>query len=121
VNLAEFVEETLSEILTGIRAAQGREGGEAVGAGFTTGLTSGSNIAGTNLFHSHAAGVFTVVDFDVSVAAETTATGKGGIRVMSIGAEGGAERKSQEASRVKFAVQLKLPEGTPAKPPRGFE
>jgi hypothetical protein len=32
LNLAEFVEETLSEILSGIRAAQEKGGGGAVGA-----------------------------------------------------------------------------------------
>jgi len=31
VNLAEFIDETLSEILTGIRAAQKRQGGEVIG------------------------------------------------------------------------------------------
>jgi hypothetical protein len=46
LNLAEFVEETLTEILSGIRAAQKKEGGQAVGAqGIATGaaptLTSG--------------------------------------------------------------------------------
>jgi hypothetical protein len=52
-----------------------------------------------------------VVDFDVSVAAETTKDGKAGIRVMSVGAEGGAERKSHESSRVKFAIHVQIPEG----------
>jgi hypothetical protein len=32
LNLAEFVEETLSEVLKGIRAAQSKEGGGAIGA-----------------------------------------------------------------------------------------
>jgi hypothetical protein len=32
MNLAEFVEETLSEILSGIRAAQKKDGGGAIGA-----------------------------------------------------------------------------------------
>jgi hypothetical protein len=32
MDLAEFVEETLSEVLKVIRAAQSKEGGEAVGA-----------------------------------------------------------------------------------------
>jgi hypothetical protein len=36
MNLADFVEETLSEILSGIRAAQGKAGGGAIGAGGLT-------------------------------------------------------------------------------------
>jgi hypothetical protein len=111
VNLAEFIDETLSEILTGIRTAQKRKGGEAVGARFTLATVSGSAVGGaTHLFSSYDSGTFTVVEFDVSVAAETTKGGKGGIRVMSVGAEAGAERKSHESSRVKFAVPVRIPE-----------
>jgi Trypsin-co-occurring domain 2 len=110
VNLAEFIDETLSEILAGIRAAQKREGGEAVGAKFTLPRVESSVPGSSNLFSSYDSGAFTVVDFDVSVVAETTKGGKGGIRVMSIGAEGGAERKSHESSRVKFAVPVQIPE-----------
>jgi Trypsin-co-occurring domain 2 len=115
VNLAEFVEETLSEILTGIRAAQKREGGGDVAAGFSA--TTG--VLASNLFKAYEH-TFTVVDFDVSCAAETTAGGKAGIRVMSIGAEGGGGHKSQKTSRVKFSVHLRIPEGDPAKKPGGF-
>jgi hypothetical protein len=111
VNLTEFIDETLSEILAGIRAAQKRQGGEAVGAKFSLGKVSGSTVGDTNLFHTYDTGAFTVVDFDVLVAAESTKGGKGGIRVMSVGAEGGAERKSHESSRVKFAVPVHIPEG----------
>ena len=111
MNLAEFIDETLSEILTGIRTAQKREGGNAVGAKFSVGKISGSTVGDTNLFRSYDSGTFTVVEFDVSVAAETTKGGKGGIRVMSVGAEAGAERKSHESSRVKFAVPVQIPEG----------
>jgi hypothetical protein len=114
MNLAEFVEETLSEILSGIRAAQKREGGGAVGAQMHGGKTD------SNLINGGSSGTFTAVDFDVSVEAETTAGGKAGIRVMSIGIEGGGERKHQETSRVKFSVQLRIPDGDKATPAKGF-
>ena len=105
MNLKEFVEETLTEILDGIKAAQGKDGGGAVGA-----LTS---IAGThsNTIAMGSRGYLAIVDFDVSVGAETTAEGKGGIRVMSIGVEGGGQHKSHELSRVKFSVPVVLPKG----------
>jgi hypothetical protein len=113
MNLAEFIDETLSEILKGIQEAQIKDG--AVGAEFVAGagpLTS-------NLFSGGVAGTFTAVDFDVSVAAETKVDGKAGIRVMSIGAEGSGERKSQETSRVKFSIPLRIEMGDRYKRPKG--
>jgi hypothetical protein len=61
------------------------------------------------------------VDFDVSVAADTKAGAKAGIRVLSF-AEigGGGERQSHEMSRVGFAIQVKIPEGEPVKRKKGF-
>jgi hypothetical protein len=57
------------------------------------------------------------VDFDVSVAAETEAKGKAGIKVLSFGGiEGGGGHTHQESSRVKFAVQVRIPNGDPTKP-----
>lgn len=117
MNLSEFVEESLSEILTGIRAAQNRDGGGAVGAGYHIGPSGHGNLFNGGMSDAS----FTTVDFDVSVGAETTAGGKAGIRVMSIGAEGGGERKSHESSRIKFSVQLRIPTGDPIKKPKGFE
>src|SRR5262245_13584586 len=95
VELKHFIEETLSEIIAGIRAAQQRPGGGAVGA-----QTHGTPTH-DNLFSGGTSGVFTIVDFDVSIAAAD----ENRIRVMSIVTEEGKERRSQESSRVKFAVQ----------------
>jgi ferredoxin len=103
MNLAEFVEESLTEILTGIRAAQRKEGGGAVGAqmyGTTEKLVAGG-----------ISGHFTVVDFDVSVVAENKAGGKGGLKVWGMGLEGEAERLSQHTSRVRFCVHVRIPQG----------
>lgn len=109
MNLSEFVDETLTEILSGIRLAQKKEGGQEIAAemysadGKSMGIVSG----GTS-------GHFTIVQFDVSVLAETKAGGKAGLKVWSIGAEGGGEHTSQHTSRVKFSVHLKLPVGLKA-------
>ena len=105
MNLKEFVEETLSEILDGVRAAQKKEGGSTVGA-----LTSAA-FKHVNLVELGGIGYLAIIEFDVSVAAETAAGGKGGLRVMSIGVEGGGEHKSSETSRVKFSVPVVLPQG----------
>jgi hypothetical protein len=121
MNLAEFVEETLSEILSGIRAAQGKEGGGAIGApGITAWLPSHTHNT-TLLAPGVGDAVFTVVEFDVSVLAETSGGGKGALKVWSIGSvEAGGKRSDQNTSRVRFAVQLRIPPGDAAKPPKGF-
>jgi hypothetical protein len=80
MNLAEFVEETLTEILSGIRAAQKKEGGGAVGAGGVVPTQASLLVRGPTLDD-----VFTVVEFDVSVLAETSKGGKGELRVWSVG------------------------------------
>jgi hypothetical protein len=57
-------------------------------------------------------GVFTRVDFDVAVSAESVGGAKGGIKVWGIGdIEGGAERKTGHANRVAFSVPVRLPDG----------
>jgi Trypsin-co-occurring domain 2 len=59
-------------------------------------------------------GNFTVVDFDVSVVADTRAGGKGGLKVWGVGIEGEAGHSSQQMSRVKFSVHVRILEGAKA-------
>jgi hypothetical protein len=90
LNLAEFVEETLSEILEGIRAAQKKEGGGAIGAGRVVAWSPTYHISPL-LAQGSGDDVFTVVEFDVSVLAETSGSGKGELKVWSVGSiEAGA-------------------------------
>jgi hypothetical protein len=105
MKLSEFVDETLTEIVTGIRAAQAREHGENVAAALPKQTDKGLLVSAGDLGH------FTVVDFDVSVVAESTAGGKAGLRVWGIGAEGQGEHVSGHTSRVRFSVHLRIPEG----------
>ena len=91
MNLADFVEETLSEILSGIRAAQKKEGGGAIGA-------AGFYNKEQSLIAKGMEGDFTVIEFDVSVLAGSEAEGKGGLRVWSIGIQGGGKRSDQQTA-----------------------
>jgi hypothetical protein len=117
VNLAEFVEETLSEILQGIRAAQKKEGGEAIGAQGIAFAPQRETLLAKGSMHD----IFTEVEFDVSVVAETSGGGKGELKVWSVGSiEGGGKRSNQETSRVRFAVHVKIPPGDKATPVKGF-
>jgi hypothetical protein len=122
LDLAEFVEETLSEILKGIRAAQKKKGGEAVGAaGVSASAWSPTHPNPTLLVPGLGDATFTVVEFDVSVLAETSAGGRGRLKVWSVGSiEAGGKRSDQHTSRVRFAVQLKIPPGDKAERPPGF-
>jgi hypothetical protein len=110
MKLSKFIDETLTEILTGIREAQKKEGGGLISAemhadGRSVGLLSLSG---------H--GNFSAVQFDVSVLAETKGGAKAGIMVWSVGAEGSGEHTSQHTSRIKFTVPLRLPQGDKAEP-----
>jgi hypothetical protein len=115
MNLSEFVEETLSEILGGIRAAQKKEGGDDVAAQMH------ANPHEQGIIHGGVSGYFTVVQFDVSVAAETKAGGKGGLRVWSVGVEGSGEHSSHYTNRVKFSVHMRLPDGKQVPEDRSFD
>jgi hypothetical protein len=105
MNISEFVDETLSEILAGIRAAQKRNGGDYISAEMY------GDASAHGIFSGGSSGQFTVVQFDVSVAAQSSAAGKSGLRVWSVGLAGGNEHATQHNSRIKFSVHLKLPEG----------
>jgi hypothetical protein len=104
MDLKTFITETLQQICDGIREAQRKEGGGAINA---EGAWEGKG----HLFSGGGYGIFTRVDFDVAVSAETGSGGKGSIKVFGVGAEGGAEHKTAYANRITFAVPVKLPDG----------
>lgn len=107
MELSEFIQNTLSEILKGVSGAQTGDLGGNVAA-----ETFGSPV-GSNLHNGGRAGMFTVVDFDVAVTVSEK-DGSGSIRVGSIEAPKDKETSSENTSRVKFAVHLKLPQGSSA-------
>ena len=106
MELNQFIELTLKQIAEGISSAQKSEGGENINA-----LSAGKYELGGNLINLHRYGVFTRVDFDVSVSAETSGGGGAKLSVFGIGAEGSAERKVASANRVQFSVPVRLPDG----------
>ncbi|MGA8652471.1 MAG: hypothetical protein WB677_17990 [Xanthobacteraceae bacterium] len=103
MDIKQFVDESLTQILQGITAAQKRNGGQHIAA-------EAYISPGGNLINGGTSGIFTIVDFDISVV--TTATDRGdSIRVSSIEMTGGPEKQAQSASRVKFSIHVRLPEG----------
>jgi hypothetical protein len=104
MELKTFITETLQQICAGIKEAQSSVGGDAINA-------ESAGAHGGNLFSGGTYGIFTRVDFDVAVSAETGGGGKGSIKVFGVGAEGGAERKTAYANRITFSVPIRLPDG----------
>ena len=104
MDIKTFVADTLTQILEGIREAQKRPGGGDVAA---EGYTASD---GGQLSNSYVSGVFTNVDFDISVVAGTK-EGGGGVRVADAEFSDGSMRTSQNASRVKFSVPVRIPNG----------
>jgi len=88
----------------GSKQAQSRKGGDAINA-------ESAGAQGGNLYSS-THGVFTRIDFDVAVSAETTRGGKDSVRVFGVGTEGGGERTTAYANRITFSVPIRLPDRT---------
>src|SRR6478735_7061260 len=109
MNLAEFVDTALTEVLEGVRRAQAKEGGENIAAALSKTDDKGL------LVHDPHLGTFTVIDFDVSVVAEAKAGAKGGLKVWSVGLEGNGGYSHQQSSRVRFSVPVRIPEGDQTK------
>ncbi|QWF70570.1 hypothetical protein KEF85_14765 [Methylomonas paludis] len=110
MQLREFIKETLTQIVDGVRDAQEPNGGAfIVPAG-----DGGHKYADHPRFSASARLKSTIVDFDVAITAEDSdkVEGSGGIRVLSIqfGAKGEAASKDTTVSRIQFAVPLLLPE-----------
>jgi hypothetical protein len=106
MELKEFIEASLRQVIEGVKAAQAGEDGSLVNA-----QVAGAIPLGDGLANAGNLGVLTKVDFDVSVSAETT--GSGGIKlvVFGVGAEGGGQQRAMAANRVSFSVPVRLPDG----------
>src|SRR5262245_48357211 len=105
MDLKTFVAETLQQICDGIKEAQSKEGGGAINA-------EGTSMSGGHVIDAGSHGVFTRVDFDVAISAESAGGAKGGVKVWGVGdIEGGAERKTGHANRIAFSVPVRLPDG----------
>ncbi|MBU0589425.1 MAG: hypothetical protein KJ852_17795 [Gammaproteobacteria bacterium] len=109
MELEDFIDQALSQILAGIRKAQAREGGAYIAPDGD----GGHDYASHPRLSSSARLKSTVVDFDIAVTAEdsTKVGGGGGLKVLGFGAkvEGDITSKESVASRIQFAIPLLLP------------
>jgi hypothetical protein len=111
MELKEFVKTVLSQIVSGIREAQGIDG---VGAFIVPSQIGGHDYASHPRVSIKARLTSTIVDFDIAVTVEesTSKSGGGGLKVAGIGAalEGESLSKDTRVSRIQFAVPILLPE-----------
>lgn len=105
MELKEFIAETLSQIIDGVKLAQDKEGGSNVNAAMAGAAQGG------NLLNGGTYGVGTRVDFDVSVTAESKGGAGAKLSVFGVGVEGGAGHTAGSANRISFSVPLRLPDG----------
>lgn len=108
MDIREFVEETLKQVIEGVKAAQESEGGNLINA------SNNAPVSG-HLFSNGTLGTFTIVEFDIAVSAETAGKGGAGLKVFGVGVEGSGEHKSGYANRISFAVPVRLPDGDRSK------
>ncbi len=108
IELGAFVQETLVQIVEGVRGAQSAtEGtGAVVSPKSVQVVQSGTAYVKTGLLP-----VARLVEFDVAVTAseEVGAKGKIGVFSLGLGAEAGGSTASSVVSRVKFGVFIQLP------------
>lgn len=112
MNLQDFIQETLVQIITGVKNAQDKIG-ESGASINPIGLYRMHDQLGGRGYHSGA--VTETVEFDVAVTVtevESTKKGAGAfISVVALGAQKQTEAHSSSVSRIKFSVPALLPPG----------
>lgn len=112
MELREFVAETLTQIVEGVKSAQARARDH--GARVSPHLTTSAELAvkhGILIANGSAA---QLVQFDVALTVKEGTTTKGGIGVtvgvLALGSAGQSQAENSSVSRVKFSVPLVLPD-----------
>lgn len=110
MKLSEFVQEVLTEIISGIRAAQSTTGGAYV----VPSGDGGHDYAKHPRVSSSARLKSSIVDFDIALTVEESSRGggEGALKVFGMGAnvQGELAAKGATVSRIQFAVPILLPE-----------
>lgn len=112
MDLREFVTETLSQIVDGVKDAQGRT--QVSGARVNPCLTINPELAAKQgILIARGMAHAQLVQFDVALTAKEGTGTKGGIGVVvgafTLGSTGQSQEENASVSRVKFSVPLVLP------------
>lgn len=111
MDLRDFVSETLTQIVEGVKSAQSKAAES--GATVNPHLTTAHEQAGKQGFLWTGDAYAQVVQFDVALTVTEGTGTKGGIGVfagaINLGSSGQSQNESSSVSRVKFSVPLSLP------------
>lgn len=123
MDIQEFVENTLVQIIKGVEDAR-KKLGPVVGDNINPWIQKSNSVGpkGAN-YVAHSAQLVHMVDFDIAVTADSTsdAGGKVGLKIAGIGEIGGggiSVNRDTVVSRVKFQVPITFPE--PQVPAKNF-
>jgi len=105
MNLDEFVADTLLQIIKGVSTAQ--EGAKAIGARVNPRPLSDVGLRVT----SDSGAPIHPIEFDVAVTTEKGSSGGAKVSVWGVGAGGELASKDITVSRIKFQIQVALPQG----------
>ena len=100
MDLKTFIEETISEILDGVKATQEKYKTEQ--SGMVVPMYASYPDA-----KGHGKGQ--LVDFDVAVTTSDGKEGSAGLKVLGVGAKGTMSESSNTVSRIKFKIPIALP------------
>jgi len=123
MNLEEFVETSLKQIISGVRKAQEatRIEGKHVSEADVINphlMYSADHAPKGKYYATNERNLIHFVDFDVAVTTDSTADAKGGLslKVAGIGVEGGGGTTERDSvvSRIKFQVPIVLPRSSDA-------
>lgn len=111
MDLKEFVTQTLTQIIEGVRDAQTR--GKELTAEVNPHLDTSAEQAGKQGFLNAGGQFVPIVQFDVALTVTEGTGTKGGIGVFAgaifLGSSGQSQNESSSVSRVKFSVPVRLP------------
>ncbi len=111
MDLKEFVTQTLTQIIEGVRGAQ--TCGKDLSAEVNPDLQTSAELAGKQGFLGASGQYVPIVQFDVAITVTEGTGTKGGIGVfagaISLGSLGQSQNESSSVSRVKFSIPIRLP------------
>ena len=110
MDLKEFISTTLTQVVEGVKAAQGGDLGDHISPRIQD---NEADYKGHSIVSPMRGPLLTIVDFDVAVTASESGGADAGIRVAVWGVGGGVEgsRASENiaVNRIKFSVPVALP------------
>lgn len=114
MELREFVAQTLTQVIDGVRDAQSQV--DAPGAVINPHVNTSHEQLGKQGFLWSSEGPVQIVQFDVALTVVEGTGTKGGIGVfagaISLGTSGESKNENSSVSRIKFSVPLRLPKSS---------